>query len=96
MSISVVASLACRRDAAIVLGAELRKLVLASLKEDGCINCQIYQSQEEPSHFYLQEEWTDAAKLKAHRQSQHYKYFNHISPALLYQPAVVKVQKRLN
>ncbi|RFZ90377.1 antibiotic biosynthesis monooxygenase [Mucilaginibacter conchicola] len=96
MSISVVASLECRRDAGNVLSAELRKLVIASQKEDGCINCQVYQSQDQPSHFFIEEEWADDAMLKKHRQTRHYKYFTHILPALLNHPADVKVHKRLN
>jgi quinol monooxygenase YgiN len=96
MSISVVASMECRRDAGSVLSAELRKLVIASLKEDGCITCNVYQSQDEPSHFFIKEEWTSDAMLKKHRQTQHYKYFTHISPALLDHPAEIRIHKRLN
>ncbi|MBL4676993.1 MAG: antibiotic biosynthesis monooxygenase [Mucilaginibacter sp.] len=96
MSISIVASLACRRDAASVLSAELRRLVKASQQEDGCINCRVYQSQDEPSHFFIEEEWVDDTVLKKHRQTQHYKYFTHISPALLDGPADIKVHKRFN
>ena len=48
------------------------------------------------THSYFgHEEWADEDALSRHMETAHYKYFVHISPALLETPADVKILTRL-
>lgn len=95
MSISLLASLHCKKDAEIAFDTELKKLVNASIKEDGCLAYELYQYKDEPTRYVIEEEWRDEDALSAHMESPHHKYFVHISPALLEHPADVKILTRL-
>ncbi|WP_369124770.1 putative quinol monooxygenase, partial [Mucilaginibacter sp. 10I4] len=43
MSISLLASIHCKKDAEGAFDTELKKLVEASLKEEGCLAYELYQ-----------------------------------------------------
>ena len=95
MSISLLASVHCKKDAEGAFDTELKKLIEASLKEQGCLACQLYQYKDEPTKYVIEEEWADEDALSRHMETAHYKYFVHISPALLETPADVKILSRL-
>ncbi|AMR34279.1 hypothetical protein A0256_23910 [Mucilaginibacter sp. PAMC 26640] len=95
MSISLLASLHCKKDAEGALDTELKKLVNASVKEEGCIAYELYQYKDETNRYVIEEEWKDEDALAMHMETSHYKYFVHISPALLVSPADVKILTRL-
>jgi len=95
MSISLLASMHCKKDAEGAFDTELKKLVEASLQEEGCLACELYQYKDEPTLYVMEEEWQDEDVLSKHMETPHYKYFVHISPALLEQPADVKILTRL-
>jgi quinol monooxygenase YgiN len=95
MSVSLLASLHCKKDAEIAFDTELKKLVDASKQEQGCIAYELYQYKGEPTRYVIEEEWENEDILAHHMETPHYKYFVHISPALLEAPADVKILTRL-
>jgi quinol monooxygenase YgiN len=95
MSISLLATLHCKKDAESAFDIELKKLVEASMKEPGCLACELYQYKDEPTKYVIEEEWADEDALSQHMEAAPYKYFVHISPALLEMPADVKILTRL-
>ncbi|MFA6247362.1 MAG: putative quinol monooxygenase [Mucilaginibacter sp.] len=95
MSISLLASIHCKKDAEAAFDTELKKLVETSKKETGCLACELYQYKDEPTKYVIEEEWIDEEALSRHMETAHYKYFVHISPALLVNPADVKILTRL-
>jgi quinol monooxygenase YgiN len=93
--ISVIATLHCKTDALATLKIELKKLVLASSHEEGCIAYELYGSDDEPELYIITEHWKDNEALNRHKESTHYKYFVHIAPALLAKPVEIKIVNRL-
>ncbi len=90
-----MASLHCKKDAEVAFDIELKKLVNASAKEEGCLAYELYQYKDEPTRYVIEEEWTDEEALSRHMETPHHKYFVHICPALLEKPAEVKILTRL-
>jgi quinol monooxygenase YgiN len=95
MSISLLATLHCKKDAEGAVDTELKKLVDASKQEPGCIAYELYQYKDEPTRYVIEEEWENEDILAQHMETPHYKYFVHILPALLETPADVKILTRL-
>ena len=95
MSVSLLASLYCKKDAEAAFDTELKKLVEASKKEPGCMAYELYQYKDEPTIYVIEDEWEDDDALAMHMETPHYKYFVHIAPALLAKPADVKILTRL-
>ncbi|WP_374951297.1 putative quinol monooxygenase [Mucilaginibacter sp.] len=95
MSVSLLACLHCKKDAETAFDVELKKLVEASKQEEGCLAYELYQYKDEPTRYVIEEEWADEDVLARHMETPHYKYFVHISPALLTGPADVKILTRL-
>lgn len=95
MSISLLHAMHCKKDAEAAFDTELKKLVTASVKEAGCLAYELYQYKDEPTRYVIEEEWSDENTLSRHMETPHYKYFVHISPALLVNPAEVKILTRL-
>ncbi|MBK0380587.1 putative quinol monooxygenase [Mucilaginibacter segetis] len=95
MSVCLLASLCCKKDAEGAFDTELKKLVEASVKEPGCVAYELYQYKDDPVNYVIKEEWNNEDSLSAHMETPHYKYFVHISPVLLDKPAKVKILTRL-
>ncbi len=60
---------AMNRSAVVATGKEL---VAASLKDDGCIAYDIFESSTRPDVLMICETWKDAAALAAHEASPHF------------------------
>jgi quinol monooxygenase YgiN len=95
MNISVIATLTAKMDADPTLQVELKKLLTASLAEEGCLAYEIYECNEEKGQYIVIDLWEDEEALKKHQKSPHYKYFIHIAPALLAKPIEIKPLTRL-
>jgi len=95
MSISVIAILTCKRDTEATLQIELKKLLNASLAEEGCIAYEIYECCHEKCQYIVIDQWENEDALEIHKASPHYKYFIHIAPALLADPIEIKTLNRL-
>lgn len=54
--------------------AILRELAQASAQEPGCLRYDVFQATDDSRHFVLNEEYRDAAALRAHNESPHFKH----------------------
>lgn len=52
--------------------AAAKELVAASLKDQGCIAYDLFQSATRPDVLMLCETWADAASLSAHEAASHF------------------------
>ncbi|MDB5111159.1 MAG: hypothetical protein JWR67_2273 [Mucilaginibacter sp.] len=95
MNISVIDILTCQADTDETLQIELKKLSKASLSEEGCLSYEIYECNEQKGQYVIIELWQNKGALNKHKESPHYKYFVHIAPALLINPAEIKTLTRL-
>ena len=95
MSTKVIAILHCTPDAEEAFEMELKRLVEASLLDEGCIKYELYQYQNENCQYFIMEEWQDEQSLKKHQEAPHYKHFGRVAPVLLERPPEIKVLERL-
>lgn len=51
------------------------KLEAASRKEPGCLMYIVHRHQDDPRHFFIYEQYQDAAALDTHRQSAHFQEY---------------------
>ena len=51
------------------------KMQAASRAEPGCISYTIYRAKDDPTLFYIHEEWRDQAALDAHNAMPHFKEY---------------------
>lgn len=49
-----------------------RELTEASRKEPGCVMYLVHRHSDDPSHFFIYEQYKDAAALEAHRKTPHF------------------------
>ncbi|MCR8874504.1 putative quinol monooxygenase [Phocaeicola barnesiae] len=52
--------------------AAAKELVVASLKDQGCIAYDLFQSATRPDVLMICETWADAASLSAHEAASHF------------------------
>ena len=52
--------------------AAAKELVAASLKDQGCITYDLFQSATRPDVLMICETWADAASLSAHEAASHF------------------------
>jgi quinol monooxygenase YgiN len=72
----------------------LEELVAPTRGEAGCINYDLHQSAEDPGLFVFYENWTSAAALDAHANSEHIVRFrNKCSEVLAEGPLISKWQR---
>lgn len=55
-----------------VVVAAAKELVAASLKDQGCIAYDLFQSATRPDVMMICETWADAASLSAHEAASHF------------------------
>lgn len=95
MIISVIAILTSKKDTDATLQIELKKLLNATLYEEGCLSYEIYEYSDEKGKYIVTNQWKNEDALIKHRASPHFKYFIHITPALLANPIEIKLLNRL-
>ncbi len=95
MNISVIATLTCKRDSDSAFQVELKKLLKATLAEEGCLSYEIYECAQEKGKYIVIDQWESDDALAKHQATPHYKYFMHIAPALLAAPIEIKALNRL-
>lgn len=95
MTISVIATLCCLKENDAPFQAELKKLLDATLAEEGCLSYEIYECAEEKGKYIIIDQWKDQDALNKHQHTPHYKYFMHIAPALLAGEIEIKALNRL-
>lgn len=50
-----------------------KELVAATLKEDGCIDYEMYQDIKNPNNLFMVENWETLEALNQHMASEHFK-----------------------
>jgi quinol monooxygenase YgiN len=71
--IYVIAELRIRTEMAEKAFAAARKMVAATLKEDGCISYDMHQSLTDPSRLVVVERWSSREALSRHLETPHLK-----------------------
>jgi len=74
-SLTVIAYIFAKRGEEQRVRAELLSLVDETRKEKGCINYDLHESEENPAHFLMYENWRSAADLEVHARSAHLRDF---------------------
>lgn len=65
---------------------ELGKMLDPSRAEVGCLNYNVYQSNDNPAIMFTYENWTGKDALDAHMQMPHFKALGEISKEMLAKP----------
>jgi len=73
--LTIVARITAKPDKIDFVKNELKKLIPPTRKENGCINYDLHQDNEHPSHFLFYENWESRELWQAHMESPHLKEF---------------------
>lgn len=68
------------------LGEAMRKVILATREEEGCLEVRGFRSVRDPRLLYLHSHWTDEASFEEHAKLPHTVEFLQQAEALLDQP----------
>ncbi|MEM7247966.1 MAG: putative quinol monooxygenase [Acidobacteriota bacterium] len=69
--LTIVAHVHAQPDQVALVEAELRKLVLPTRGEEGCLQYDLHRDDEDPAHFLFYENWTSRELWQAHMKSPH-------------------------
>ncbi|WOT05766.1 putative quinol monooxygenase [Shewanella youngdeokensis] len=69
--LTIVANIITKADKVELVKAELLKLIDITRAEDGCINYDLHQDNNNPTHFMFYENWTSRELWQAHMANQH-------------------------
>jgi quinol monooxygenase YgiN len=82
-AVTLVVILRPRDGQEYLLEAELRALIAATRKEDGCLRYDLHRSAEGPGAFLLHEIWETREHHTAHTKTDHFLRWNARKDALL-------------
>jgi len=71
--LTIVANIKTNADKIDPEKAELEKLIDITRAEEGCINYDLHQDNENPSHFLFYENWESRELWQVHMNNQHLK-----------------------
>ena len=69
--LTVVAKVKAKNGYSDEVGINLRKLLLPTRSENGCVNYDLHRSIDNPDIYIFHENWKSKSHLDAHLQSQH-------------------------
>ena len=69
--ITVVAHITAKEENIEFVKSELLKLIDVTREEEGCINYDLHQDNENPTHFVFYENWASRELLQEHLASTH-------------------------
>lgn len=72
MTIKLIATLRAKEGFDIELESKLRKLVVATLQEDGCLEYRLHSDVSDKHQFIFIEEWESRESLDKHSNSKHF------------------------
>jgi quinol monooxygenase YgiN len=72
-----------------------KKLVEATVKEEGCISYSMYQDIKDANILTMLEEWESTEALKKHSESEHFKTLVPEMAKLMEKPAELNVYKKI-
>lgn len=70
-TLTIVAHIRTRPDAIDQVRAELEKLVPVTLAEEGCLQYDLHQDDQDPTHFLFFENWESRELWQAHMGAPH-------------------------
>lgn len=71
--LTVVANIHAKADKVDLVKSELLKLIDKTRAEAGCINYDLHQNNEKPTHFLFFENWESRELWQNHMEAQHLK-----------------------
>ncbi|MEM6427630.1 MAG: putative quinol monooxygenase [Deinococcota bacterium] len=69
--LTIVANIHAHPDKLELVKAELRKLIPTTLAEDGCLQYDLHQDNDTPTHFMFYENWESRELWQAHMNAPH-------------------------
>ena len=69
--LTIVANIITKADKINLVKSELLKLIDITRAEKGCINYDLHQDNESPTHFMLYENWESRELWQTHMGNQH-------------------------
>ncbi len=69
--LTIVANIKTKADKVELVKAELLKLIEITRAEEGCINYDLHQDNENPTHFLFYENWESRELWQTHMGSKH-------------------------
>jgi quinol monooxygenase YgiN len=93
--VTVVAELIAKRGCEAKLATELRAMVEATRREDGCVQYDLHVATDEPGRFVFYENWTSREALDRHAASAHIQAFGAKAAELLVQPVRIVTYTRI-
>lgn len=69
--LTIVANIHAKSDHVALVKAELEKLISVARTEEGCIQYDLYQDNENPTHFLFYENWQSRDLWQKHMKAPH-------------------------
>ncbi|MEM7173955.1 MAG: putative quinol monooxygenase [Bacteroidota bacterium] len=69
--LTIIANIVAKPDQIELVKAELIKLIKITRAEEGCINYDLHQDNQNPSHFTFYENWSSRKVWQNHMANQH-------------------------
>jgi len=95
-SLTVIAYIFAKRGEEQRVRTALLGLVDETRKEKGCINYDLHESEENPAHFLMHENWHSVADLDAHARSTHLRDFGRNMGPFLERPTEITKWKMVS
>lgn len=86
MPLTVIAKFQAKPGSESRYKEELHGMLTPSRAEAGCLNYDVFQSNDDPAIFFTYENWTAQEALDAHMQTPHFKALGEKSKELLAKP----------
>ncbi|MEZ8092508.1 putative quinol monooxygenase [Photobacterium swingsii] len=71
MALTIIANIVAKDDKIDLVKSELVKLINTTRAEEGCINYDLHQDNENPTHFTFYENWTSRELWQTHMANNH-------------------------
>jgi quinol monooxygenase YgiN len=91
--LSVVAKVVAKKESVENVKIELKKLVMPTRQEEGCIEYKLHQDSEDPAVFIFYETWENIACLEKHIHSEHYKTYVSAAGGMIEEKIVHKMTR---
>ncbi len=70
-NLTIVANIHANADKVELVKSELLKLISITRAEEGCVNYDLHQDNEDPTHFLFYENWTSRELWQKHMAAPH-------------------------
>jgi quinol monooxygenase YgiN len=73
--LTIIANIVAKADKVELVKSELLKLIHITRAEEGCINYDLHQDNEKPTHFVFYENWESRDLWLEHMENNHLKEY---------------------